>query len=55
LEFRAEFYNLFNHPNLQLSQGSQNIAASSVTAGTPGVLVYKTSSRQVVLGLRLIF
>lgn len=55
LEFRAEFYNLFNHPNLELRQGSQNLAASSVASGAPGVLVFKTGSRQIVLGVKLIF
>jgi hypothetical protein len=59
LEFRAEFYNLFNHPNLILKPGSQNVAALSFnetrTDVTPGVLVTKAGSRQVVLALRLNF
>jgi hypothetical protein len=55
LEFRAEFYNLFNHPNLELRQGSQDIAGATIAPGTPGVLVAKTGSRQIVLSLKLIF
>jgi Carboxypeptidase regulatory-like domain/TonB dependent receptor-like, beta-barrel len=55
LEFRAEFYNLFNHPNLELKPGSQDVAASSIAPGTPGVLVAKTGSRQIVLGVKLVF
>jgi hypothetical protein len=59
LEFRAELYNLFNHPNLILKPGSQNVAALSFnetrTDVTPGVLVTKAGSRQVVLALRLNF
>ncbi len=59
LEFRAEFYNLFNHPNLVLTSGSQNVAALSFnetsTSAAPGVLVTKQGSRQAVLALRLSF
>jgi hypothetical protein len=59
LQFRAEFYNLFNHPNLYVNAGTGDVNAQSfaLTAveSVPGVTVSFRDSRQVVLALRLMF
>lgn len=59
LQFRAEFYNLFNHPNLYLNAGTGDVNAQSfalsVGESVPGVTASFRDSRQVVLALRLMF
>jgi hypothetical protein len=59
LQFRAEFYNLFNHPNLYVNAGTGDVNAQSfaLSAGesVPGVTASFRDSRQVVLALRLMF
>lgn len=51
IQFRAEFYNLFNTPALSLGNGS------SVTVNTPqfGRILIGTSPRNVQLGIRVVF
>lgn len=65
LQFRAEFYNLFNHPNLYINVGSNNVAHSSFNtaiSSIPGVTVsygrpdrLPQEARQTVLALKLMF
>ena len=51
IQFRAEFFNIFNHPILSLGTGS------SVTIGTPqfGQVLSGSSPRTVQLGVRILF
>ena len=51
VQFRAEFFNLLNHPFLSLGTGS------SVTVNTPqfGKILIGTSPREIQLGVRLVF
>jgi hypothetical protein len=49
LQFRAEFYNLLNHTNLYINDGSADI--SSGTA----VTAYKEGRRQIQLAVKFIF
>jgi hypothetical protein len=64
LQFRAEFFNLFNHPNLPapntgvFTQGPNGTGAVSPIAGVISPLVpYETvtSSRQIQFALKLVF
>jgi hypothetical protein len=59
LQFRAEFYNLLNHPNLYVNRGSLDVSAQtfSRTGGdpTPGMTASFRDSRQIVLALKMIF
>ncbi len=66
LQFRAEFFNVLNHTNLQTpnevvySAGpTQGTAASQATAAvqspTAGVITAAATSRQIQLGLKLLF
>jgi hypothetical protein len=59
LQFRAEFYNLFNHPNLYVNSGSNDVNAETFTSSTgqrsPGVTVSFRDSRQIVLALKILF
>ena len=49
LQFRAEFYNIFNHPN----SGCARAPAS--TSSTFGVITSKTGNRTMIMALRLEF
>ena len=51
VQFRAEFFNITNHPFLSLGTGS------SVTVNTPqfGKILSGTSPREIQLGIRVIF
>jgi len=51
VQFRAEFFNVFNHPFLSLGTGS------SVTVNTPqfGKILTGTSPREIQLGMRIVF
>jgi hypothetical protein len=59
LQFRAEFYNLFNHPNLYVNAGTGDVNAQSfaVSQGQelPGVTASFRDSRQIVLALKFLF
>jgi hypothetical protein len=59
LQFRAEFYNLFNHPNLYVNSGTSDINAQSFAVSpvdsVPGVTASFRDSRQIVLALRFMF
>ncbi|MBK7927667.1 MAG: TonB-dependent receptor [Bryobacterales bacterium] len=48
LQFRAEFYNLLNHPNL-------GAPTTGITSSTFGVITSKAGNRTVVMALRLEF
>jgi hypothetical protein len=48
LQFRAEFYNLMNHPNL-------GAPSTGITSSTFGRITNKTGNRTMVMGLRLEF
>jgi hypothetical protein len=59
LQFRAEFYNLFNHPNLYVNSWTNDVNASSFHRSCaptiPGVTASFRDSRQIVLAVKLIF
>ena len=59
LQFRAEFYNLFNHPNLYVNGSSTDVSTNSYTnaagAFIPGVTASFRDNRQIVLALKIIF
>jgi hypothetical protein len=66
LQFRAEFFNILNHTNLQLpnevvysagpTQGTAANQTAAVTLGSPGVITATANtSRQIQLGAKLIF
>ena len=59
LQFRAEFYNLFNHPNLYVNGGSNDVNTSSFNRNRgqtiPAVTASFRDSRQIVVALKLIF
>lgn len=59
LQFRAEFYNLFNHPDLYINPGTNDVNASTFhprDANTiPGVTASFRDSRQIVVALKFIF
>jgi hypothetical protein len=58
MQFRAELYNVFNHPNLYLNPGAADVNTRSFTgtAGTPspGATASFKDNRQIVLALRLL-
>lgn len=59
LQFRAEFYNPFNHPNLYVNAVSTDVSNPTFT-GTgdqtvPGVTASFHDNRQIVLALKFIF
>jgi hypothetical protein len=51
VQFRAELFNIFNHPFLSLGTGS------SVTVNTPqfGKILIGTNAREIQLGMRIVF
>jgi Carboxypeptidase regulatory-like domain len=66
LQFRAEFFNVLNHTNLQLpnevvfsagpTQGTVANQTAAVSLGSPGVITATANtSRQIQLGAKLIF
>jgi len=59
LQVRAEFYNVFNHPNLVVVGGTNDVNSTpfNTTSGeaVPGVMASFDGSRQIVLALRLTF
>jgi hypothetical protein len=55
LQFRAEFFNLLNHPNFA-APNFLNDANNSIGTATAGVIgSTSTSSRQVQLGAKLVW
>jgi len=50
LQFRAEFYNLFNHANL-----FANVATADISGGNTAVTAFKDGRRQIQLALKFIF
>jgi hypothetical protein len=48
LQFRAEFYNIFNHPNL-------GAPSTSITSSTYGQITSKSGNRTMQMALRLEF
>lgn len=48
LQFRAEFYNMLNHPNL-------GAPSTGITSSTYGMITSKAGTRTMVMGLRLEF
>jgi hypothetical protein len=55
LQFRAEFFNLFNHPNFA-APNFLNDANNSIGTSNAGVIgSTSTSSRQIQLGLKLVW
>jgi hypothetical protein len=59
LQFRAEFYNVFNHPNLYLNRASTDVSTNSFTDSTgaflPGVTASFRDNREIVLALKVLF
>jgi Carboxypeptidase regulatory-like domain/TonB-dependent Receptor Plug Domain len=59
VQFRAEFYNVFNHPNLYVNGGTTDISTNSFTdsagAFVPGVTASFSGNREIVLALRVLF
>jgi len=57
LEFRAEFFNVFNHPNLQFAKSGPQNSINTTTFGTPefGFLTAARDPRQVQFALKLSF
>jgi len=59
LQFRAEFYNLLNHPNLYVNGGSTDVSTSSFTNSSgqfiPDVTASFRDNRQIVLAAKLLF
>ena len=65
-QFRAEFFNILNHTNLQLpnevvysagpTQGTTANQNTAAALGSPGVIsATANTSRQIQLGLKLLF
>jgi hypothetical protein len=59
LQIRAEFYNLFNHPNLYIRPGTNHVNTSSFNPSpgqtVPGVTPFFHDSRRIVVALKLTF
>jgi hypothetical protein len=57
LEFRSEFFNVFNHPNLQFAKSGPQNSISTTTFGTSefGFLTAARDPRQIQFALKLSF
>jgi len=59
LQFRAEFYNLLNHPNLYVNAGSTDVSTNSFTNSSgqfiPGVTASFRDNREIVLAAKILF
>jgi len=59
LQFRAEFFNFFNHPNLYVNGASIDVSNSSFTTPggqfVPGVTASYADNRQIVLAAKILF
>jgi hypothetical protein len=54
LQFRAEFFNVLNHTNLQ-TPNEVVYTSATVQSPTAGVVTAAATSRQIQLGLKLLF
>ncbi len=55
-QFRAEFFNIFNHPNFQAPLNNNTLSINGGTLSGAGQLdSTTTTSRQIQLGLKLAF
>jgi hypothetical protein len=57
LEFRAEFFNVFNHPNLQFAKSGPQNSINTTTFGTPafGFLTAARDPRQIQFAVKFSF
>jgi hypothetical protein len=57
LEFRSEFFNIFNHPNLQFAKSGPQNSINTTTFGTPqfGFLTAARDPRQIQFALKFSF
>jgi hypothetical protein len=59
MQFRAEFYNVFNHSNLHVNGGTNDLNAASFNhyhgQAVPGVTASFRDNRQIALALKLIY
>jgi hypothetical protein len=57
VEFRAEFFNVFNHPNFQFAKSGPQNSINTTTWGTPefGFLTAARDPRQVQFALKVSF
>jgi hypothetical protein len=57
LEFRSEFFNVFNHANLQFAKSGRQNSINTTTFGTPefGFLTAARDPRQIQFALKLSF
>ena len=59
LQFRAEFYNLLNHPNLYVTGPTADVSTDSFTNTNgdffPGVTASFRDNREIVLALKFLF
>jgi hypothetical protein len=59
VQLRAELYNVFNHPNLYINSGTNDVYTSSFnltrTQTTPGVTAAFRDNRQIVAAVKVIF
>jgi hypothetical protein len=56
LEFRAEFFNIFNHANFGIPTGTAFGSTNDQISATAGQITYTvTTSRQIQLSLKLVF
>ena len=59
IQFRAELYNVFNHPNLYVNAGTPDVSSLSFTSAPqtqiPGVTASYKDSRQIVLAVKFLF
>jgi hypothetical protein len=57
LEFRSEFFNVWNHPNLQFAKSGPQNSINTTTFGTPefGFLTAARDPRQIQFALKLSF
>jgi hypothetical protein len=57
VEFRAEFFNVFNHPNLQFAKSGPQNSISTTTFPSPefGFLTAARDPRQIQFALKFSF
>lgn len=57
MQFRAEFYNIYNHSNFSPPIANRTVfTATGATVGTAGNITSTvTTSRQIQFGLKLLF
>jgi outer membrane receptor protein involved in Fe transport len=56
MQFRSEFYNLFNHPTTTLiGNGLNDVSSNILPSGAPYISAQKNGRRQIQFALKLIF